>query len=50
MPKRAPGIAFLAIGIAFLVLGTTGRPAFVALGIVFLVLGFVQLVRRRPPN
>ena len=45
-----PGIAFLAIGIAFVVLGTTGRRVFAILGGVFLVLGFIQLVRRRKAN
>ena len=50
--RAVPGFAFLAIGIAFAVLGATspGRRAFGVLGVVFLVLGIAQLVRRRNTN
>ena len=50
--RAVPGFAFLAIGIAFAILGATSpdRRAFGVLGVVFLVLGIAQLVRRRYPN
>ena len=42
------GYPFLAIGLAFLILGISGRRAFVAIGLAFLVIGFVSLRRRTP--
>ena len=53
MRRRAvPGLAFLAIAIAFAILGATSpdRRVFAVLGVVFLVLGIAQLVRRRHTN
>jgi hypothetical protein len=46
MANRNVGIPFFAIGIAFLVLGLTGRRTFLVIGIAFLVIGFVFLARR----
>jgi hypothetical protein len=44
--RTRAAVPFLAIGIAFLALGATGRRAFFALGLVFLVLGILGAVRR----
>lgn len=41
------GAPFLIIGLAFLVLGASGRRAFVAIGLAFLVIGIVFLARQR---
>jgi hypothetical protein len=48
--QRAAWLPFLAVGIAFLVIGPIARLAFKAVGIVFIVLAIVFLVgglRRR---
>jgi hypothetical protein len=39
------GYPFIAIGVAFIAIGATGRRAFIAIGAAFLVLGFVTLRR-----
>ena len=41
---------FLALAIAFIVLGATGQRTFIYLGIVFLVLAIVLMRKRRNPN
>lgn len=38
---------FLAIGIAFLVIGITGQKAFIPIGFVFIVLGALRMQRSR---
>ena len=38
---------FLAIGIAFVVLGINGQRAFFAIGLVFIVLGLVMAIRMK---
>jgi hypothetical protein len=45
--RRGVGIPFLAIALAFLALGLTGRRAFLAIGLAFLVLAFVFMARAR---
>jgi hypothetical protein len=46
--KRAPGVVFLACGLAFLgVAGATRNSAFFTIGPVFLVLGIAFLARSR---
>ena len=37
------GYPFVAIGVAFIAIGATGRRAFLAIGAAFLVLGFITL-------
>jgi hypothetical protein len=44
---RGIGFPFLAIGVAFLVLGATGRRAFLAIGLAFLALAIVFIARQR---
>jgi hypothetical protein len=39
------GYPFVAIGIAFLAIGISGRKAFLAIGLAFLVIGFLTLRR-----
>ena len=41
------GLAFLAIGVAFLAIGATGQRAFLGIGAAFLALGVVLRVRGR---
>ena len=47
--KRAGtlGIVFIALGAAFVAIGTSGQRAFFTIGLAFLVLGFVIVVRQR---
>ena len=40
-------IPFLAIGIAFLVLGAAGRKAFIAIGCAFIVIAILRMARHR---
>jgi hypothetical protein len=39
------GYPFIAIGVAFIAIGASGRRAFLAIGAAFLVLGFITLKR-----
>jgi len=39
------GYPFIAIGVAFIAIGATGRGAFIAIGAAFLILGFITLRR-----
>jgi hypothetical protein len=41
------GTVFFAIGIAFVAIGASGRPAFLGVGVAFLVIGSGLLVRGR---
>lgn len=57
MKKPQVGLAFIAIGFAFIGLGATGRRTYLGVGVVFLILGLVQRWRQRdkgappsPPN
>jgi hypothetical protein len=47
MGNKAPGIVFLAIGIVFIAVGSSGRTAFLAIGAAFLAIGIVTSVRAR---
>lgn len=47
MANLRSGAPFLALGIAFVALGATGRRIFLTLGIVFLILGTVRIARSR---
>jgi hypothetical protein len=40
------GYPFIALGIAFLVIGFTGHRAFIAVGAMFLVVGIIKLKGR----
>lgn len=40
------GYPFIALGIAFIAIGFSGRKPFLAIGIAFLIIGFVLLMRR----
>ena len=46
-PRKGAGFALMTIGIAFLVLGTTGQKAFLAIGPAFIVIGIAILVKAR---
>jgi hypothetical protein len=39
------GYPFVAIGIAFMAIGISGKRAFIAIGLAFLVIGFLTLRR-----
>jgi hypothetical protein len=39
------GYPFVALGVAFIAIGISGRRAFIAIGLVFLVIGFITLRR-----
>jgi hypothetical protein len=39
------GYPFVAIGIAFMAIGISGKRAFIAIGLAFLVIGFITLRR-----
>ncbi len=41
----ASGVAFVAVGIAFMAIGAGGQRAFLALGAVFLVLGLAAYAK-----
>ena len=45
--QRASSMAFIAIGVVFIAIGSSGQRAFLGLGAVFIVLGFVMLARQR---
>jgi len=39
------GYPFIALGIAFIAIGASGKKPFIAIGVVFIVIGFVLLRR-----
>lgn len=41
------GYPFIALGIAFLVIGITGQRTFIGVGAAFLILGFIALRRAK---
>jgi hypothetical protein len=43
----APGIVFIAVGTAFIAIGSSGQRAFLGIGAAFLVIGFVFFARQR---
>jgi hypothetical protein len=45
--RRAPSMAFIALGVVFIAIGSSGQRAFLGLGAAFLALGIVFLVRQR---
>jgi len=45
--RSAPGIVFIAVGVAFMAIGSSGRRAFLAIGAAFIVIGLVSLRRQR---
>lgn len=45
--KSSRGKVFFAIGIAFVAIGASGRPAFLGVGVAFLVIGSGLLARER---
>jgi hypothetical protein len=46
--SRTPGAVFLAIGVVFLAVGSSGqRGAFIAVGAAFIAIGVALLVRQR---
>jgi hypothetical protein len=44
-PRRYDGASFLAIGIAFLVIGITTNRAFIGIGVAFVVIAFTRMRR-----
>lgn len=45
--RKGNGVPFLVVGLAFLILGVSGRRAFLTIGLAFLVLGMVLMARQR---
>ena len=45
--KRNRGMVFFVVGIAFIAIGASGRPAFLGVGVAFLVIGSGLLARNR---
>ena len=45
--SKAGGVAFLAVGVAFLALGSSGQRAYLPIGLAFIVIGVIFLLRRR---
>jgi hypothetical protein len=43
----AGGGAFIAVGVAFIVLGSSGQRAYLPIGLAFAVIGIVSIVRKR---
>jgi LPXTG-motif cell wall-anchored protein len=43
----AGGLAFLAVGVAFLALGSSGQRAYLPIGLAFIVIGVIFILRRR---
>ena len=43
--QRARGLAFIAVGIALAIIGSSGQRAFLAIGAAFMLLGLVSLLR-----
>ena len=46
--NRKRGLPFIALGVAFMAIGITGRTTFFILGLVFIILG-IALMRRAHP-
>jgi hypothetical protein len=46
---RAPGVAFIALGVVFIAIGSSGRRAFIAIGVAFIAVGVAILVRQPRP-
>ena len=45
--STAGGFGFIAVGVAFIALGSSGQRAFLPIGLTFAVIGMVSIVRRR---
>ena len=45
--NSGPAIAFIAIGVTFLAIGSSGRRAFLVIGAAFIVIGLISLRRQR---
>ena len=45
--SSAPWLAFIVVGLTFVILGASGKTAFLAIGAAFLILGFVGVARAR---
>jgi hypothetical protein len=45
--STAGGLAFVAVGVAFIALGSSGQRAFLPIGVAFLLIGFVFTMRQR---
>jgi len=45
--SRAPGAAFLVIGVVFIAIGSSGQRAFIAIGAAFIAVGVAFLMRQR---
>jgi hypothetical protein len=44
---KAPGAVFIALGVVFIAVGSSGQRAFLGVGAAFLVIGLVSLMRQR---
>jgi len=44
---KAPGAVFIALGVVFIAIGSSGQRAFLGVGAAFLVIGVVSLIRLR---
>ena len=42
----AGGIAFMAVGVAFIALGSTGQRAYLPIGLAFVVIGIIFMIRQ----
>ncbi len=45
--KGKPGVAFVIMGVAFLVIGASGQGSFLGIGAAFLAIGVAFLVRQK---
>jgi LPXTG-motif cell wall-anchored protein len=45
--SKAGGAAFLAVGIVFIVIGSSGQRAYIAIGAAFILIGLIFMARRR---
>ena len=45
--RGAQGLAFIVLGVVFIAMGSSGRPAFLVIGAALAVIGLVSLVRQR---
>ncbi len=43
----AGGLAFVAVGVVFIALGSSGQRAYLPIGAAFLLIGFVFIIRQR---
>jgi hypothetical protein len=46
----AGGIAFIAVGAAFIAIAGSGQRAFIAIGAAFVLIGFIFIARARRPQ